>query len=177
MAVSLYELTVPNYLQILGGVAGAMDKAAEHAVESDLDLAQLVDFRLREDMLPFSFQVISVWHHSHGAIEGLKAGEFNPPPDLGALDYSALRGLVAEAFENMKALSPEDVDKLEGQAMKFKMGDFEIPFSTTNFIQSFSMPNFYFHATTTYDILRLHGVPLGKMDFLGAMRVNAGQAQ
>lgn len=176
MAISLYELSVPNYLQILGGVAGVMDKAAEHAAESDLDLEQLVDYRLQEDMLPFSFQVLSVWHHSHGAIEGLKAGVFEPPPNLGTLDYSGLRGLVAEASENLKALSHEDVDALEGQAMKFKMGTFEIPFSAMDFIQSFSLPNFYFHATTTYDILRLHGVPLGKMDFLGAMRVGVSQA-
>lgn len=171
MAVSLYELSVPNYLQILTGVAGAMDKAAEHAIESDLDLVELVDYRLRDDMLPFSFQVISVWHHSFGAIEGLKAGVFEPPPNLGTPSYSELRGLVAEAIETLGALPPGDVNELESQPMKFKMGDFELPFSTVDFIQSFSIPNFYFHATTTYDILRLHGVPLGKMDFLGPMRV------
>ena len=171
MAVSIYDLSVPNHLQILTGVAGAMDKAGEYAAESELDLEQLVEYRLQEDMLPFSFQVISVWHHSLGAIEGLKAGIFEPPPSLGEPGYSELRALVAEATEKLSALSPDEVNALESQAVKFKMGDFELPFSTVDFIQSFSMPNFYFHATTTYDMLRIHGVPLGKMDFLGPMRV------
>jgi hypothetical protein len=174
VAISLYELSIPNYLQILGGVTGVLDKAAECAGESDLDLEQLVNYRLQKDMLPFSFQVISVWHHSHGAIAGLKAGLFQPPPDLGALSYSELRGLVAEATKTLQALSRDEVDVLETQAMKFKMGNFEIPFTAADFIQSFSMPNFYFHATTIYDMLRIQGVPLGKMDFLGAMRVSAG---
>ncbi len=57
--------------------------------------------------------------------------------------------------------------------MRFEMGDFKIPFSAEGFILSFSMPNFFFHATTTYDILRTNGVALGKMDFLGAMRVKS----
>ncbi len=55
--------------------------------------------------------------------------------------------------------------------MVFKLSDSEVPFTTTNFLLSFSLPNFYFHATTTYDILRMHGVPLGKFDYLGALRV------
>lgn len=55
--------------------------------------------------------------------------------------------------------------------MKFKAGSFELPFIAENFVLSFSLPNFYFHATTAYDILRMSGVPLGKMDFLGPMRV------
>ena len=171
MPVSLYELSVPNYLQILGGVAVTMDKGAEFAAESGLDLEQLVDYRLRDDMLPFSFQVISVWHHSLGAIRGLKAGLFQPPPNLGPQSYEQLRGLVTEATRELTSLSPDEVNALEDKAMMFKMGKVEIPFTATSFVQSFSQPNFYFHAATTYDVLRLHGVPLGKMDFLGAMRI------
>lgn len=122
-------------------------------------------------MLPFSFQVISVWHHSLGAIKGIKAGEFAPPPSMDGLDYASLRALVAEAIDELQAESADEINALEGKAMVFKVGGNEIPFTNVNFIQSFSLPNFFFHATTAYHMLRMHGVPLGKMDYLGALRV------
>ena len=172
MSLSLYELCVPAYLQTLGGVANVLATGAGHCAENDLDLDELVEFRMRDDMLPFSFQVISVWHHSLGAIKGIKAGEFAPPPKLDDVDYARLQGLVAEASEALQAQSAQEIDALEGKPLTFKVGGNEIPFTTTNFIQSFSLPNFYFHATTTYAILRMHGVPLGKMDYLGALRVD-----
>lgn len=171
MAISLYDLSVPNYLQVLGSVAGVLNKGADHAQSQGVNPDEYVQLRLADDMHPLSFQVISVWHHSLGAIRGLQAGQFSPPPDLGEQSYSDLQGLVAAATEELDGLSAEDIDALEGQPMKFKMGEMEIPFTPANFIQSFSMPNFYFHATTTYDLLRMQGVSLGKMDYLGAMRM------
>ena len=69
-------------------------------------------------------------------------------------------------------LSEDEVNALEGGDMVFRLGNNAIPFRNEGFIQSFSLPNFYFHATTTYDILRHLGAPLGKRDFLGQMRVN-----
>ena len=173
MALSLYELSIPNYLQILGGVSRVLQKGADHAAASDLDLGAIVDFRMREDMFPFSFQVVSVWHHSLGAINGIREGLFQPPPSLGALSYRELQGLVNEASDKLAAASREEIDALESRPMLFKVGDRETPFSTTDFIQSFSFPNFYFHAATTYAILRMQGVPLGKMDFLGQIRTSA----
>ncbi len=171
MSVSFYESSITAYLQTLGGVANVLARGEQHALEQELDLEELVRFRLRDDMLPFSFQVISVWHHSMGAINGLKAGEFAPPPKLSGMDYGKLRGLVTEAQEALQAEVPEEIEALADKPLLFKMGSTEIPFVASDFIQSFSLPNFYFHATTTYTILRIHGVPLGKMDYLGAFRV------
>jgi hypothetical protein len=91
MTISLYDAGVASYLQILGGVARVLDKGQQFADETELDLDALVDFRLRDDMLPFGFQVISVWHHSLGAIRGMQAGLFEPPPGMGDLDYAGLR--------------------------------------------------------------------------------------
>ena len=170
MTLSLYDISVPGYLQVLGGITGVLQKGADFARESDLDLAEIVQTKLRPDMLPFQFQVISVCHHSLGAIKGIREGLFTPPPTLD-LDFAGLQRLVEDATAELQTVSREEVDALEGNAMKFKMGSFEIPFTAENFILSFSLPNFYFHATTTYSILRMVGVPLGKMDFLGAMRV------
>lgn len=171
MAISLYDISVSNYLQVLGSITGVLEKGAEFARESDLDLAEIVETRLRPDMLPFQFQVKSVFYHSLGAINGVREGVFTPPPSMPELDYAGLQGLVESTTTELQTVSREEIDALEGKAMIFKMGDLEIPFTAENFILSFSLPNFYFHAATTYDMLRMAGVPLGKMDFLGRMRV------
>ena len=171
MAVSFYDSSVTAYLQILGSVSNILERGAQHAADNGIDLDDLVSFALAEDMLPFSFQIVSVWHHSLGALNGMKAGEFAPPPKLEGLDYARLQGLVAEATEALQAESADEVNALADKQMVFKVSGNEIPFSTTNFLLSFSLPNFYFHATTAYDMLRMQGVPLGKMDYLGALRV------
>ncbi len=170
MTLSLYDVTVGSYLQTLGGVANVLEKGEQYAAGGGIDLDDLVHYRLRDDMAPFSFQVVSVWHHSLGAVKGLKEGLFQPPPKLGELDYTKINGLVAEAIEGLQGETREAIDALAGGPMVFRMGSTEIPFGADNFVLSFSLPNFYFHSTTTYSILRLHGVPLGKMDFLGALR-------
>ncbi len=174
MSISLYDASVASYLQTLGGVSNVLAKGEAFADGGNLDLEAIVGFKLRDDMAPFSFQVLSVWHHSMNAIRGLKEGLFQPPPRMSDLDYGKLKGLVAEATLSLEAESREDIDALAGRPMIFRIGDREIPFTTDDFILSFSLPNFYFHATTLYDILRIHGVPLGKRDYLGALRINKG---
>lgn len=171
--VSLYDLSVSTYLQILRSTAGVLEKGAVHAAENNLDLAEIVESQLRPDMLPFRFQVVSVWHHSLGAIKGIGEGSFSPPPSMPDLDYAGLRDLVTDAVGGLEKVSREEVEALEGKPMKFVMKDVEIPFTAENFILSLSLPNFYFHATTTYAVLRMLGVPLGKMDFLGNLRMGA----
>ena len=173
MSLSFYDCSVAAYLQVLGGVKTAMAKAVAHSEETGLDLQSVVDFRLHEDMLPFSFQVISVWHHSLGALKGLQAGVFEPPPALDPLDFSGLQGLVDEAMAYCTAPTPEAVNALAEGPMVFRIRGREMPFTTDNFLLSFSLPNVYFHATTTYSILRHLGVPLGKIDYLGQLRLGS----
>ena len=172
MTSSLYDTCVPSYLQTLGALKGVLAKGEQYASENGIDVGEICGYRLRDDMAPFTFQVVSVWHHSKGAIEGLKKGEFTPPPKLGDLTYEQLQGLVQEAMDSLQAESRETIDALAQEPLTFKVGDSQIPFVASDFIQSFSLPNFYFHATTTYVALRELGVPLGKMDYLGQLRVN-----
>jgi hypothetical protein len=169
MAISLYDISVLTYLQVLGATSGVLAKGAEYAGENKLDLAEILETRLHPDMMPFSFQLNSVCHHSLGAIKGVREGVFSPPSTLD-LDYAGFQRLVEETTSELQGVSREEIEALEGKPMKFQMGDFEIPFTAENFILTFSLPNFYFHATTTYDILRKLSVPLGKMDFLGELR-------
>lgn len=171
MAISLFDITVSSYLQVLGGLAGCLEKGALHADEHGLDLQQIVETRLHPDMLPFRFQLISVAHHSLGAVRGMQEGLFQPPPALPGLDYAGLQALVRDATGELQALSREEIDPLEGKSLVFRLGSMEIPFLAENFALSFSLPNLHFHATTAYDILRMAGVPLGKRDYLGQMRV------
>ena len=173
MAISIYDLSVGSYLQTLGGIAGVLQKGADYAAENELDLEGVVETRLYPDMLPFRFQVISVFHHSLGAINGMREGLFTPPPSMPDLDYAGLKALVEDATTQLQAVSSEEINAMEGKAVLFKAGKFEVPFTAESFLLSFSLPNFYFHASATYDILRMAGVPLGKMDFLGKMSAGA----
>ena len=172
MAIPLYDLTVGSYLQTLGGVTGYLQRGLDHFRDNNIDPEEIVETRLWSDMLPFRFQIVSVVHHSIGAIEGVKKGAFGPPSDNRQHDYAGLQGIVAEAREALGKLTPAEVNALEGHDVVFQIGDrFKVPFTAENFLMSFSMPNFYFHATTAYDILRSKGVPLGKRDFMGEMRM------
>lgn len=171
MAVSLYDLSVGNFLQTVGAVEGFLAKGAAHFKEKGVDPDSMLDERLYADMLPFRFQVLSLVHHSAGAIKGVMAGHMGPPAQAPTLDYAGWAKTVTEAREALQAVKPADVNALEGKDMTFQIRDTKLPFTAENFLLTFSMPNFYFHATTAYDLLRLKGVPLGKRDFLGRMRM------
>jgi hypothetical protein len=158
---------------VLDGVSGVLEKGASHAAETGRDLQEVVMTRLREDMMPLHFQVVSVAHHSWGAMQGLQRGSFSPPSFEFDKDYAGLQDLVRKARDELAGLDPVEVEALADGSMVFKLSSTELPFTNQNFLLSFSLPNFYFHATTTYDILRMLGVPLGKVDFLGKMKVGA----
>ncbi|MFN2288529.1 MAG: DUF1993 family protein [Chromatocurvus sp.] len=170
MAISLYDVSVASFQQVLGAVDGFLEKGETHCKEKGIDPEEIVETRLHPDMLPFRFQIMSVVHHSRGAIEGVKAGEFSPPsgPDH---DYAGLRQSVADARNELDALSRDEVDSLEGKEVIFQIGDFKLEFIAEDFLMTFSLPNLHFHATTAYDILRMREVPLGKKDYMGRMRL------
>ena len=173
MAISFYDASVGSYLQILGSVSAFLVKAREHFEKNGVDLAQVVETRLIADMLPFRFQIVSVAHHSLGAIRAVESGEFTPPPALPDLDYAALEKRVAEARSALQECKRDAIDALETKDVLFKLGERGMPFIARDFVLTFSLPNFYFHATTAYDILRLKGAPLGKRDFIGMPRIKA----
>ena len=168
---NLYDLSVGTYGRVLEATIAVMEKGATYFEEQGLDLADVIETRLAPDMFPFPFQVNSVRHHSLGAVKGILAGEFSPPPELAELDYQGLINVLKETLAELKTTDAGTIAAAEGKAMYFRMGDFELPFTSENFVLSFSLPNLYFHATTIYGMLRSKGVPLGKMDFMGNMAV------
>ena len=172
MTNSFYDLTVGSYVQIVEAATGVLQKSADHFAAKGIDLAEVVETRLIPDMANFHFQVTSLTHHSLGAVNAFKSGEFRPPR-YDDCDYAALQAMTATTLHELKTQSREEIDALADGKVVFKLGDNEIPFTAENFALSFSLPNFYFHATTAYDILRMKGVPLGKRDFLGKMKAGA----
>ncbi len=173
MAITLYDLTVPSFLQTIGAIAACLNKGLAHCQAHSIDPATLVDAKLAPDMLPLRFQIVSVAHHSLGALSAVKAGQFAPPGKTPPLTYADLQKMLADTQTGLQALTAAEVNGLEGGDVTFKIGDFTLPFVAEGFLTSFSLPNFYFHASTAYDILRNQGVGLGKRDFLGQMRLKA----
>lgn len=172
MSVSLYDLSVGSYVQILEGVVATLDKGAAHCEANGIALDEVVETRLRDDMANFHFQVVCVSHHSIGTIEALRSGEFRPP-NYEPCDYASLQKMTGESLAALKGLSKDEVEGFSGGKVVFKMGGNEIPFTAENFVLSFSLPNFYFHAATAYDVLRMKGAPIGKLDFLGPIKAGA----
>ena len=176
MSFSLYDATVPNYLQILRATSEVLKKGESYFSENNLDLKELLYSKLADNMAPFQFQVVAVAHHSMGALKGYETGEFSPFTSrdgsiYGDPDYGGLKRLIERAIAEVEGYSKEQVDSWTGKQVIFKMGKNEFPFQIENFVNSFSIPNFYFHATTTYAFFRMRGVALGKMDFIGEWRM------
>lgn len=169
--MDLNEVSIGTYRRVLTSTIAVMEKGADFFTEQGIDLDTIVEMRLAPDMAAFPFQVNSVRHHSLGAAKGILVGEFTPPPATPELDYRGLIKLLEEALVELDSIDESAITATAGKAMYFRMTNFELPFTTENFILSFSLPNLYFHATTIYDMLRIKGVPLGKMDFLGKMNV------
>jgi uncharacterized protein len=170
MAITLYDASVGCFLQTLGAVEGFLAKGAAHCKEKNLDPNEIVESRLFSDMLPFRFQVVATVHHSAGAVAGAKAGAFAPPGPSTA-DYAGLQKMVSDAKKSLEQVKPEEVNALEGKDVLFSVRDLKLPFKAEGFLMTFSLPNFHFHATTAYDILRSKGVPIGKRDYMGRMKL------
>jgi uncharacterized protein len=171
MAFSLYAATIPSYQQILGSVSGLLVKAQTFCEEKAIKHDDILQARLAPDMLPFAYQVKSTAVHSLGAIEGVRRGTFSPdrtpPPET----FAALHARIAETLSALEKIEPTEINSFIGREMCFVRGEHRLDFTAENFLLSFSQPNFYFHATTAYDILRWKGVQIGKRDFTGALRL------
>ena len=171
MTFSLYDAVIPSNLQILRAVDGLLAKAEAFCTEQNITHAELIDSRLALDMLPFGYQVKSCAAHSIGGIEGVKAGSYSPDMSAWPTDFAGLHGVLAKAIAALEAIDRREFDALADADAAFNFGELVMPFTGANFLLSFSQPNFYFHATTAYDILRMKGVKLGKRDFMGMPRI------
>lgn len=165
----LYDLSIGTYRRVLESTINSMEKGLVFFDEQDINLTDVINIRLASDMAVFSSQINFIRHHSLGAVKGILNGSFSTPTETPELDYKGLVKELTDALDELNSIDTNAIEATTGKAMYFRVGDFELPFTTENFILSFSLPNLYFHATTVYDMLRIKGVPLRKMDFLGNM--------
>ena len=167
MSITLSDISLGTYVQLVSSASNIIDKA-----EKTINTEEIINMKLYDDMKPFTFQVFSIVHHSVGAIGALKTGEFGPPMMPDNLTFLELKNMLKDADKELKGMDPTEINDLSEQKVVFKMGPVEWPFTATDFILSFSLPNFYFHLTTFYDMLRMKGIEIGKLDFIGEMKLN-----
>jgi uncharacterized protein len=170
MATSLYDLSVPTFLQIVKAVGGFLNRAAGHCAETRADPDDFVHARLFDDMAPFHFQIEAAWHHSVWGLEAVKTGVFSPPPLVGPVPFADLQAMIGKAEKALESFTPDEVNSWAGKDLDLQIGPRKLAFKSETLILSFSLPNFYFHAVTAYDILRARGVPIGKRDYEGRLR-------
>jgi hypothetical protein len=170
VATSLYDLTVPTFLQTVSAVKGFLDLAVKHCAKTGADPNDFVDARLYDDMAPFHFQIECVVNHSVWGLYSVKKSLFDMPALIGSTPFANLQAMIAKAEVDLKALTPDEVNSWSGRDLDFQIGPRRLTFTSETYFLSFALPNFYFHAVTAYNILRTRGVPVGKRDFEGLLR-------
>jgi uncharacterized protein len=167
MAISMYHASVPVFLQLLGGLKATLGKAEKHATEKKRDEATVLNTRLYPDMFTLARQVRQASEHAFGA--GRAAGV--EVPQLPAIDnsWAEMQSRLDKTIDFLKGLRPDQLDGKEDSQVTLTVGGQSRTFRAQPYLYHFAMPNFYFHATTAFDILRGLGVEIGKRDFMGAM--------
>ena len=167
MTVSMYSVSVPVFIQHLNGLSGVLDKAAAHAAARKIKEEDLLTLRLSPDMFPLVRQVRAATDHAiNGA--GRPAGKEPLKFANDETTIAQLKDRIAKTIEFLKGIKPADLDGSEAKAISitFPSGATR-EFTGQSLLLGNSLPNFFFHAATAYDILRQTGVELGKRDFMG----------
>src|ERR1700761_7005040 len=167
---SLYDLSVPTFLQTLRAVAGFLHRTVAHCAKTGGNPDDFVNARLIADMAPFHFQIEALVHHSVSGVEAVKTGVFAPPPLIGTMPFANLQAMVGRGVTALEAWTPDEINGCAGKDLDLQIGPRNLAFTSETFLLSFSLPNFHFHAVTAYDILRMRGVPIGKRDYEGRLR-------
>lgn len=166
MTISMYQASVPRFVNILGNLSNILDKAQAHVDARKLDGATLTGFRLFPDMLPLTKQVQIACDSAKGVI-GRLSGVDMPVFEDNETTLAELKARIAKTISFLQSVPAERIDGTEDKDVVVKRGDKETHYKGMQFLLGHATPNFYFHVTTTYNILRHNGVEIGKRDFLG----------
>jgi uncharacterized protein len=169
MPLSMYEASIPAFTQMLTALSNVLDKADAYASAKKIDPAVLPATRLAPDMFPLSRQVQIACDFAKGTSARL-AGVDNPSFADTEKTFPELRERIAKTLAFLGTLKAVQIDGSEGRDISLKVGPQEMHFKGQPYLVNFALPNFYFHLTAAYAILRANGVDLGKMDYLGMPR-------
>jgi len=168
MSLSMYQASVPPMLQLLNTLSATLDKAVAHCEARKIDPAKLLTCRLALDMHPLSAQVQLTSDLAKNCVARL-SGVDNPSMPDTETTIDELKGRIAKTIAFLKSVRPDQIDGTEDKEIIIKVGpQNEITLKGSRYLLHFIQPNFYFHITTAYDILRHAGVEIGKRDFIGA---------
>jgi hypothetical protein len=153
---------------MLGSLAAILDKAEAYAAERKIDPAVLLGWRLAPDMFALARQVQIATDHAKGCCARLAGAEVPKYAD-DETTFADLRARIARTIDFVGSFEPSDIDGSEDRGITITAGGRELRFKGQQYLVNFVLPNFYFHVTTAYNILRHCGLPIGKRDFMGAM--------
>lgn len=169
MATSLYDFTVPAFTAALTNLSAQLDKAAAHCEQKQVDGKQLTGSRLIADMLPFTSQVQIACDTAKGAVARLTGIE-PPKHEDTETTLPELKARIVKTLDFIRTVKPEQFGGAETREVTLKFPSITLTFNGKDYLTKFALPNFYFHTTTAYAILRKNGVGLGKADYLGAIQ-------
>ena len=166
MPVSMYSVSVPVFMQHLNGLSAVLDKAAAHAAARKIDPAVLLATRLFPDMFALTRQVQLTCDFAKNTVARLAGQEPPKWPDE-ETSFEQLKARIAKTADFVRGFSAVQLEGAEGRDVTLPMGGKPTTFKGGQFLFNFALPNFYFHATTAYDLIRQCGVEVGKRDFMG----------
>ena len=166
MKISMHQASTPRFTNILRNLAVMFDKAQAHCEARKIDPLVLTQFRLYPDMFPLTRQVQIACDSAKGAIARL-AGVDMPKHEDTEQSFAELKARIAKTIDFMESVSAAKVDGSEDKEIVIKMRGQDVRFNGLQYLLGVAYPNFYFHVTTAYNILRHNGVEIGKTDFIG----------
>jgi hypothetical protein len=166
MAVAMSQISLPVFVRHLEGLAIVLKKAQALYGEKKYNEATLLSYRLYPDMFSFARQVQAATDHARNCI-ALLAGVEAPKMEMNEKSIAELAARVDNTVAWLNTIKPAQVDGSEGKSVTVKVMDRELQFTGLDLLLKRSLPNFYFHATTAYDILRHNGLEIGKRHFMG----------
>ncbi len=168
MPISMYQASVPAFRQTLSALSAILDKAAAHAAARKIEPSVLLGARLYPDMLPFTRQVQLASDFAKGAGARL-AGIEVPRYEDTETSFHELKARIAKTLAFLDGLKPAQIDGSEERRITLTIAGQPVVLAGLAYLVHFALPNFYFHATTAYDILRHCGLEVGKRDFIGSL--------
>ena len=166
MTISMYQASVPCFVRTLGNLSAILDKAQAHVDAKKLDATALTSYRLYPDMLPMTRQVQIACDAAKGLVARLSGLE-NPVHEDTEKTLVELQARIAKTLAFVQSVTPAQLDGTEEKDIVVKRGDVETHYQGMQYLLGNALPNFYFHVTTAYNILRHNGVEIGKRDYIG----------
>jgi hypothetical protein len=166
MKISMYQASVPVFVQYLTALSSCLKKGAELSAAKKIEPSVLVNARLAPDMFALARQVQIATDHAKGASARLSGSDVPSFPDT-ETTFEELQARIQKTLDYVQSFKPEQFDGSDEKDITLKAGPRELSFKGLDYLTKFALPNFFFHATTAYAILRHNGVDVGKRDFMG----------